>query len=293
VADYGNMSADTTTLRGKNQSVPATSLQARRVAKRMALALDVAVPASNGVVILAYHRVGERTDSPVDMSTAMFRRQLGHLAATAAVVTLDDAIEGLENDQFASAPPSVLTFDDGTADFVDVVLPILVDFGLSATLYLSTAFVDSGACYPGGGVPLTWNALREVASTGLVTIGAHTHNHALLDRCDVDVARRELDVCNERIADELGLEAQHLAYPKALQGNGAVELEVRDRYRSAAIAGTRANTSRSFDPYRLFRSPIQRSDGWEGFVRKLEGGMRAEDDFRRLLNLVRYRGKDA
>ncbi len=287
------MSADPTTLRNDAPVVSSASVQTRRLAKRVALALDLAVPATNGVVVLAYHRVGERTDSPVDMATSMFRRQLAHLAATASVVTLDDALHGLETHQFGSAYPSVLTFDDGTADFVDVVLPILVEFGLTATLYVATGFVDSGALYPASGVPLSWNGLREVVSTGLVTIGAHTHNHALLDRCSVDVATRELDTCNDRIADELGVEAAHFAYPKAVGAQGAVEIEVRDRYRSAAIAGTRANDPRSFDAHRLLRSPIQRADGWEGFVRKLEGGMRAEDDFRRLVNVLRYRGKAA
>ncbi len=287
------MSGDHTTLRSSQPVASPTSAHTRRLAKRVALALDVAVPAADGVVVLAYHRVGERTNSPVDMATSMFRRQLAHLAATASVVTLDDALDHLEADRFGSAYPRVLTFDDGTADFVDVVLPILVEFDLTATLYVSTAFVDSGALYPAAGVPLSWTGLREVVSTGLVTIGAHTHNHALLDRCSVDVARRELDMCNERIADELGVAATHFAYPKAVAARGEVEAEVSSRYRSAVVAGTRANTPLSFNALRLLRSPIQRADGWEGFVRKLEGGMRAEDDFRRLLNMLRYRGRVA
>lgn len=287
------MSADSTPLAQHQPLAPPTSLHSRRLAKRIALAIDVAVPANDGVVVLAYHRVGERTDSPVDLSTAMFRRQVAHLAATASVVTLDDALDVLESESTGSRYPSVLTFDDGTADFVDVVLPMLVEFQVPATLYVSTAFVDSGALYPASGVPISWSGLREVVSTGLVTIGAHTHNHALLDRCDLDTARRELEICDGRLSDELGVDVVHFAYPKALAATGEVEREVRQRYRSAAIAGTRANQPGSFDPHRLFRSPIQRSDLWEGFVRKLEGGMRAEDDIRRVLNVVRYRGKAA
>lgn len=270
------------------------SLQRRRLAKRVALALDAALPGSTGVVVLAYHRVGERTDSPVDMATSMFRRQISHLAATASVATLDAAVEELRT--VGSRPAtshfsSVLTFDDGTADFVDVVLPLLVEFDLPATLYVSTAFVDSGNRYPANGVPISWNGLREAVSTGLVTIGGHTHNHALLDRCPVDKAAFELATCDARLNDELGVDVRHFAYPKAVRASGPVEHEVRRRYRTAAVAGTRANDARSFDPHRLLRSPIQREDGWEGFVRKLEGGMRTEDDMRRLLNMVRYRGK--
>lgn len=270
-----------------------TSLETRRVAKRLALAVDAAVPGSSGVVVLAYHRVGRRTDSPVDMETAMFRRQISHLAATASVVPIDTAIASLRADGGGSSYPTVLTFDDGTADFVEVVLPLLVQFSIPATLYVSTAFVDGRLLYPANGVPVSWDGLREAASTGLVTIGAHTHRHALLDRCSVETAQLELDICNQRIADELGVEPAHFAYPKAVPASGAVEQEVIRRYSSAAIAGTRANSPKSFNPHRMLRSPIQHADGWEGFVRKLEGGMRTEDDVRRLVNRVRYRGKAA
>jgi len=266
--------------------------RSRAWAKRIALAVDHAVPSATGVVVLAYHRVGERTNSPVDMSTSMFRRQLAHLAACAGTVSLDQALGVLSADHVLRFP-TVLTFDDGTADFVDVVLPMLVELRVPATLYVSTAFVDSRAPYPSDGVPISWNGLREVVSTGLVTIGAHTHNHTLLDRCDVATARAELDMCNTRIADELGITVEHFAYPKAVRAHGAVEAEVQWRYRSAAVAGTRPNTPRTFDPHHLLRSPIQRTDGWEGFIRKLEGGMRTEDDARRLLNRVRYLGRVA
>jgi hypothetical protein len=275
--------------------VPSAADQTRRLAKRLALAVDSAVPATTGAVVLAYHRVGARTVSPVDLPRDLFRRQLAHLAASASVESLDDVVVQLDAaaivERQCSGLPAALTFDDGTADFVDIVLPMLVEYGLPATLYLSTSFVDSGQKYPADGTPVSWGGLREVVSTGLVTIGAHTHNHVLLDRCDPSVAAEELDRCNDRILAELGVRAEHFAYPKAIAASGDVEAEVKRRYRTAAVAGTRANSPLSFNRYRLFRSPIQVADGWEGFVRKLGGGLRTEDDLRRVLNIVRYRGR--
>jgi hypothetical protein len=69
---------------------------------------------------------------------------------------------------------------------------------------------------------------------------------------------------------------------------------VRERFRSAALAGTRVNPYRSeprergTDPYRLARSPIQMSDGMDYFARKLAGGMGLEDAVRRAMNRLRY-----
>ena len=76
------------------------------------------------------------------------------------------------------------------------------------------------------------------------------------------------------------MRADHFAYPKALPASGAVEDEVRARFRSAAVAGTVPNRFGHTDPYRLARSPIQVGDpGW-AFRRKARGGMRLEDDLR-------------
>lgn len=246
------------------------------------------------MVVLAYHRVGGRTVSPVDLVTADFRRQIEHVAAR--VGTLDEGLAALRSarpDSDAADLPIVLTFDDGTADFADIVLPILVEFDVPATLYLSTANVDSGDAYSLGGTPISWAGLADCLSTGLVAIGSHTHHHVLLDRCNPLEATQELDTCDRRIEDELGVTPLHFAYPKALSPSPAVDELVRQRYLSAAVAGTRANRVGHTDPFRLNRSPIQNADGWDGFVRKVEGGMRVEDDVRRVVNLVRYRGKNS
>ena len=264
----------------------------RRAAKRLALVVDSVRPSQSGSVVLAYHRVGARTASPVDLPTVQFRRQMGHICAAMNPQSLDSVIDGLETGT-GSSNSIALTFDDGTADFVDVALPVLVEFQLPATLYLATAFVDTKRPYPQNGVPVSWAGLRDALSTGLVTIGAHTHNHVLLDRCSTEVAIEELDRCNERIEDELGVRPEHFAYPKAVRGRSDIEALIRDRYRSAAVAGTRPNIPGETDAYRLHRSPIQNADGWEGFRRKAGGGMRTEDDIRRVINLARYRGKSS
>ena len=65
---------------------------------------------------------------------------------------------------------------------------------------------------------------------------------------------------------------------------------MRARYHSAAVAGTRANPGGATDPYRLARSPIQVADAMGWFRRKARGGLRLEDDLRRLANRRRYAG---
>ena len=84
---------------------------------------------ARGVVILLYHRVGARTPTAVDLPTALFDEQMAWLASQRLQVGIDDALTSLAATTSGPAPsdpdPVVVTFDDGTADLVEVVLPIL------------------------------------------------------------------------------------------------------------------------------------------------------------------------
>jgi len=264
---------------------------AQTVVKHAAGLYDRMRPRGRGVVVLGYHRVGGRTQArEIDLPVDRFDAQLQLLRQFGVASTLDDALVALAAPPSAERDPIVVTFDDGTADFVDVALPLLVRHQVPAILYVATDFIESGRSFPDGGTPLSWAALRDALSTGLVTVGSHTHTHALFDRVDVATATQELDRSIDLIGERVGAGAQHFAYPKALAGNAAVRDLVRRRFRSAALAGTRPNRYGATDPHELARSPVQRSDGMEWFARKLQGGLRLEDDVRRLANRVRYIG---
>jgi peptidoglycan/xylan/chitin deacetylase (PgdA/CDA1 family) len=268
--------------------------RAHRALKLTAGARDrIVPPPARGVVVLCYHRVGGRSSAlEIDLPRARFTEHMERVAAIGAQ-TLDDALRALALPAAPARDRVVVTFDDGTADFVDVALPILVEHGIPSVLYAATDHIERGIPFPGGGVPVSWSALRDALSTGLVTVGSHTHTHALLDRTDAATAADDLDRSIELLFERVGVLPAHFAYPKAVAPSPAVEREVRSRFRSAALAGTRPNAYGGTDPFRLHRSPIQRADGVEWFERKLEGGLRLEDDVRRLANRVRYIGARA
>jgi peptidoglycan/xylan/chitin deacetylase (PgdA/CDA1 family) len=269
----------------------------RRTVKVASAGADRLRPNIAGVVILIYHRVGGGSGLEIDLDPGMFDDQMAAVAASNRVVSLGTALAWIGEPADSSgdrASSVVVTFDDGTADFADVALPILERHGVCATLYAATGFIDDGVDFPDGGRPLSWSALRDACATGLVDVGSHTHRHVLLDRISPAVAAEELDRSVGLIADRLGRPAVDFAYPKAVAGTPENARLVRDRFRSAALAGTRVNpytssqSSRRTDPQRLARSPIQVSDGMQYFERKLAGGMALEDSFRRAINRARY-----
>jgi len=264
--------------------------RALRALKTSAAAVDRLRIPPRGVVVLIYHRVGGGSGLELDLPRDRFAEQMAVLADSGRVTTLDAALDALAAPEPPTLDPVVVTFDDGTADFVDVAVPVLVEHGVAATLYLATAFVEEQRPMPYGAPPVSWSGLRDVVDTGLITVGSHTHTHALLDRAPPDAVAIELDTSNGLIEDRLGVIAAHFAYPKSLDGSPAARTAVAERFRSAALAGTRPNRYGATDPFRLARSPIQAGDGMKWFRAKVAGGMVFEDDVRRLVNRVRYVG---
>lgn len=270
-----------------------------RALKTVAAMGDSLRPTARGVVVLIYHRVGGRSYSEIDLPAGEFDHQMAWLAESGRVIGLDDAVDLLASPEatephdmslLPAANPVVVTFDDGTADLADVALPILARYEVPATVYLATRHVDEQVPWPGDGVPLSWAGAQEMVASGLVTVGSHTHSHALLDRASPEQAADELDRSTALIEDKLGVRAEHFAYPKAVPPlSPEIEALVRERFRSAALAGNRPNAYGRTDLHRLSRTPIQVSDGSAFFRRKAQGGMVLEDTMRRAANRFRYR----
>ena len=251
--------------------------------------VDSALPTRSGVTVLIYHTVGASSGGTVDVSTPTFIEQLALLADTRHVVSLSEAIAGLAPGQ-PESDAVVITFDDGTADFVEHAVPALVDAGLPATLYACTQAIEEQQPFPWGTPPASWAGLRDAASTGLISIESHTHTHALLDRLPDAQIADELDRSIELIGEHIGTTPRHFAYPKAVPGSAAAEAAVRERFDSAALARNRVNRPGETDPYRLWRTPIQRSDDPDSFARKAAGGARIEGELRHQLARWKYRG---
>jgi peptidoglycan/xylan/chitin deacetylase (PgdA/CDA1 family) len=269
------------------QDARALALQA---VKWSAASADRIVPPPRGVVLLQYHRVGRRAPVEIDLPPARFEEQMALIAGEGRATTLDRALDLLGGTAVPDSDPVVVTFDDGTADFADCAVPVLVRHGIPVVLYLATAYIENQWQFPNDGPPLSWSALHDLVATGLVTVGSHTHTHALLDRADGSMVAEELDKSIMLIGDRLGVEPRHFAYPKGRLGSSTAAAAVGRRFASAALADVGVNRYGRTDRHRLARSPIQDSDGMRWFSRKLHGGLALEGSVRRALNHRRYAG---
>lgn len=254
--------------------------------KAAAAAADTVRRPDPGLVVLAYHRVGRQVPLEIDLDRSLFREQMSLLAERSDVTDLDVGLERLNHRP--SEPSVVVTFDDGTADFVEYALPVLVETGVAVTYYVATRFIEEQSPFPDQGRPLTWSALSEAVSTGLVSVGSHTHNHAVMDKLPPAIADEEIRRSSELIEDRLGVSSRHFAYPKGVFGGLANEKVVARYCTTAALAVCGVNRPGHTNPLRLRRSPIQQSDRMTFFEKKVAGGMALEGALRGSLNRVRY-----
>lgn len=256
--------------------------------KRVARDFDRLLPPGSGVSVLEYHRVGSNETAELNVDTDVFASHMEHLAAHCHTTTLGDAVVDLRTVPPLDRNQVAVTFDDGTIDLFDHAMPILLEHSIPALIYVATDFIDCQRPFPLNGIPLTWDALREMTGTGLVEVGSHTHTHAVVDKLNPAELRSELQRSKDRIEAELQQSVQHFAYPKGVRARGDLAKVVAEEFETAAIAGASINRFMKTDLQCLDRVPIQRSDDWDSFVSKVHGGMRLEGHMRNALNRVRY-----
>lgn len=95
--------------------------------------------ARNHPIILMYHRVLPEKTS-YSMSLALFRQQMKILKNNFNIVPLKELINNANGKNKKNS--IAITFDDGYQDFYSYVLPVLKEFEIPATLFVTTGFVN-------------------------------------------------------------------------------------------------------------------------------------------------------
>jgi peptidoglycan/xylan/chitin deacetylase (PgdA/CDA1 family) len=231
------------------------------------------------VGILIYHRLGDGGDE-VELSPSAFEGHLRWLVARERPRTLEDALDG---------GGVVVTIDDGTRDFHEHALPLLIRYRVPALLYLATGGVANGG--PSEQNALTWRHLAEAVETGLIGIGSHTHTHSDLTKASESEAAEEMRRSKGLIEDRLGVACRHFAYPWGV-GSLAADRAARSMFDTAAgFEGWKLNRIEATDRYRLARIPILKGDGQFFFRAKVRGRLNAEGSFYRLAGRGPWRFK--
>lgn len=133
------------------------------------------VQAQNTVTVLNYHDIGPiRSALSVDPSRLRQHfeiiRQAGY-----QVISLQDYEQMCAGRKVWPEKGLILTFDDGYSDFIQHVVPLLREYGYTATIAAVSNWENVGAPHDIGSI-LSWQQLKDLEATGMVTVISHSHN---------------------------------------------------------------------------------------------------------------------
>jgi peptidoglycan/xylan/chitin deacetylase (PgdA/CDA1 family) len=213
-----------------------------------------------GVYILAYHLLDGGTGLAVDLTAAVFRRQLLELRKLADLASLGRAIATLKQGPTSGRSLVVVTFDDAYENFYTTAWPVIHELAVPVTLFVPVGFVEGRCSPPMVGTDnkrsATWGQLAEMAATGLLTIGSHGWSHTDLRSMSPVRTRDDLARSRAVLEDRLGQRVDTFCYPRGLWSRPA-ERQVANVYDFAAVGGGRRLTARNWNPLRLWRIPMR------------------------------------
>jgi peptidoglycan/xylan/chitin deacetylase (PgdA/CDA1 family) len=137
--------------------------------------------------ILIYHRVLAEPDMlfPEEVDARRFEQHLRLLQRWFQVLPLGEAVRRLAERRLPGRA-ACITFDDGYADNAEVALPILQRYGIPATFFVTSGFIDGGCMWNDAVIEVVRNAPGDRlnlsrAGFGVLDIGCPVRRRAVID----------------------------------------------------------------------------------------------------------------
>ncbi len=159
------------------------------------------------ILFLTYHRVcAEQAPFSNREFYSITRGTLvQHLQDLLAVGLSPQDVSAISGGTEGNPRHCFLSFDDGTVDHHQVVLPLLREFNVRAVFFVPTAKLDQ----PGR---LNRAQLRELAESGH-TIGCHSHEHKRMDTMTAAEIRQQFNASKKTLHELTGTDPWIFAPP--------------------------------------------------------------------------------
>jgi len=220
------------------------------------------------LAILAYHKIGDAPRGAWEpwnyVPDAMLAEQLVRLREDGwEFVDVTAVLRSLSDSSRLPHRGVLVTFDDGYRSLLERGLPVFLELGCPAVVFVPAAYVGGVSSFDRGlSEPLEplcdWQELRELESAG-VSVQSHGLRHVRLSEAAPAVVEAEIGLSKRIFEDRLQkpVELFAFAYGDAGKDPAAVaRLLERSGYRAACMYGGSAFDLPPPDPYHLERLAV-------------------------------------
>lgn len=195
--------------------------------------IEKIIPEQAEVPILIYHHIRNFSDKDSENDRTFvvpaddFEEQLKYLQDNNfAAISFENLVDYFSGDFAMPAKPVIISFDDGLMNQYENALPLLKQYGFSATFFIFTNPVSKSKNY------MTWENLGELIELGM-EIGVHGHYHLYFDRISKKELDKELAGSKELIKKNIDYDARVVAYPFGTYNDEVIELIKQTNYSAA------------------------------------------------------------
>lgn len=227
-------------------------------------------------VIIGYHGIGlvNPIHDPHNLvvSPTRLRNQISVLRdAGYSFVTVAEMASHLQRTGDAHPPAGLaaLSFDDGMEDNYSVLLPILQEFSIPATVYVTTGLIGKPNpwLHPDAGARMmTADELVGLARAG-IEIGGHTVSHADLSQLNRSACLAEIRDSVATVHEITGKPVHTFAYPFGRYSQATLEV-MRS---TGLLAGVTCEHRGNWSPFEVKRPIITGKDRMPSFLLKVSG----------------------
>lgn len=207
-------------------------------------------------VIYAYHRIGEDRFPDTNIRRTQFEEHIRELKnGPYHIAALPDVINAFEKNKNLPDRTIVLTFDGGHDSITQYAVPLLLDHEIPFTLFLPTDHIDRN-----DGPYMSWEKLRKLAKSDLVSFGIHPANYGRLYTEPRDKIIYQINKARSRFREEMGFEPTFFAYPYG-EYSAAYRDIIREQGFKAAFSQNSGVAYAGADMHTLPRFPMTESYG--------------------------------
>jgi len=190
------------------------------------------------VPVLLYHHLApwdiakQKGQTSLDVDSNIFDQQMGYLKVRGYTFYFaQDLVSALLSKTSLPGKPIVISIDDGYDDVYAYAYPILKKYGIKATLFIPTGLLGVSS---GANSYFTWDQLKEMVGSGLLTAENHTWSHFPMGTKGAQKDQYEITTAQQQIQQYTGKQSVVFAYP---YGNNATSRIVQAELQSDGFIG--------------------------------------------------------